>query len=233
MPNRTRGGDRLFPYPRSVAVAAVIPVKSFALGKGRLASALDPVGRARLGRLLAGHVSATVTSAGLLPLVVTEDPEVAAWAESAGLATHPDPGRGLNQAARAGVEWALDSHDPWLVIHSDLPLLISTEIAALVGGLALGRPVIAPSADGGTSAIGWDREVGFSFGVGSFHHHLASLDDPVIVSRRGLLLDVDSPRDLKAAAATKDGRWLLEFVGADPATSTGPTTGRTVGRNLY
>jgi 2-phospho-L-lactate guanylyltransferase (CobY/MobA/RfbA family) len=149
--------------------------------------------------------------------VVTADPEVAGWAESAGVATHPDPGQGLSQAALAGVEWALDSHGSWLVIHSDLPLLTSVDVAALAGVLELGRPVIAPSADGGTSAIGWDRGLGFSFGVASFHRHLVSLDDPVIVSRRGLLLDVDSPRDLKAVAGTRDGGWLRDF--ADQATT--------------
>ena len=192
---------------------AVIPVKSFALGKQRLSSALDGETRARLGRALAEHVASTMAMGGLMPLIVTADPDVAEWARGAGFASLTDPGTGLDEAAAAGREWALEEGRAWMVVHSDLPLLHPSDVAALSGPLSRGRTVIAPSADGGTAAIGATTTARFSFGNASFHRHLRDLNDPVIVARPGLLLDIDSPRDLDAAATTSRGRWLVEVTG--------------------
>ena len=133
-----------------VPTVVIIPVKSFRLGKQRLASALDDAQRSRLGRALATHVAETVEEAGLLAMFVTGDPEVAAWATSSGFPSLPDPGQGLNAAAAAGVEWAARSRSAWIVLHSDLPLLQAEDLGALANTRT---DVIAPSSDGGTSAI--------------------------------------------------------------------------------
>lgn len=180
-------------------LVVVIPVRGFGTGKARLASALEPEARSRLARALAEHVAATVADAGHLPLVVTADPEVAGWAASNGFAPLPDPGRGLDEAAAVGVTWALEADSPWLVLHADLPLLRTADIAAAAAPLDDGRPVLAPSADGGTSAIGARGEFGFAYGPASFHRHLARLGAPTVVTRPGLALDVDSPVDIDAA----------------------------------
>ena len=150
---------------------------------------------------------------GLTPLVVTADPEVTEWARSAGFGSLTDPGIGLDQAAAAGSEWAIEDGRAWVVVHSDLPLLHPSDVEALSGPLSEGRNVIAPSADGGTAAIGGTNPARFSFGHASFHRHLRDLDDPVVVARPGLLLDIDSPRDLDAATTTSRGRWLSEVTG--------------------
>lgn len=183
----------------------IIPVKSFRLGKQRLASALDDVQRLRLGRALATHVGETVEEAGLLAVFVTDDPEVAAWATSTGFPSLPDPGQGLNAAAAAGVEWANQSMSRWIVLHSDLPLLQTEDLRALV---QVNGEVIAPSSDGGTSAISARRPIGFAFGPASFHKHLPRLDSPQIVARQGLLLDIDSPADLASALSHPRGAWM-------------------------
>jgi len=184
---------------------AVIPVRAFAEGSRRLAGMLGDRERAALCRSLAGHVAETVESAGLLPLVATADPEVAVWATGMGIPSVPDPGQGLDAAAAAGVEWARGSGSGWLVLHADLPLLAKADLAVLT---ARSGDLIAPSADGGTSAISAGRPISFSYGPGSFHRHLARLRDPVIVARVGLLHDVDSPRDLLSARSHPRGRWL-------------------------
>lgn len=191
----------------------IIPVKSFALGKQRLAGALDPASRARLGHGLADHVATTAVSAGLLPVVVTADPEVAEWSVLSGFPSIPDPGAGLNAAASVGVEWAMESKSRWLVVHSDLPLVAQSDLLTLDGVIGRGENVLAPSADGGTSAIGSGAPIPFSFGVSSFHEHLTTLGDPVVVSTPGLLLDIDSPADLDAAMTTPRGTWLRAVVG--------------------
>lgn len=186
----------------------IIPVKSFRMGKQRLSDALDPARRERLGRALAGHVAAAVARAGLIPLIVTADAGVAEWATSAGFPSLPDPGDGLDAAAHAGVEWAERAGSTWIVIHSDLPLLTRNDVSDLVDASAAGHSPIAPSADGGTSAIGSLGPFDFSFGVSSFHRHLPRLSSPKVVSRRGLALDIDSPMDLEAAVRASGGAWL-------------------------
>jgi 2-phospho-L-lactate guanylyltransferase len=188
-----------------VPTVVIIPVKSFRLGKQRLASALEDGQRSRLGRALATHVAETVEQAGLLATFVTDDPDVAAWAASTGFPSLPDSGQGLNAAAAAGAEWASQSKSRWIVLHSDLPLLHSEDLRALT------QPdgdVIAPSSDGGTSAISARRSIEFAFGPASFHKHLARLDSPEIITRRGFLLDVDSPADLASALSHQRGRWM-------------------------
>lgn len=191
---------------------AIIPVKSFSLGKQRLAGALHPEKRSRLGRALADHVATTAAGADLLPVVVTGDADVAEWATLAGFPSLPEGGPGLDAAATAGVRWATESGSRWIVLHSDLPLLALSELTELGSALSEGRSVVAPSADGGTSAIGSDEQVVFSFGVSSFHRHLGTLGNPVVVTRMGLLLDVDSPADLEAAVSTPRGRWLRDVI---------------------
>lgn len=204
--HRNRLDSRPIPsYARIVPTIVIIPVKSFRLGKQRLASALDDAQRSRLGRALATHVAETVEEAGLLVMFVTDDPEVAAWATSAGFPSLPDPGQGLNAAAAAGVEWADLSKSSWIVLHSDLPLLRAGDLRALA---TIRGDVIAPSSDGGTSAISARSSIEFAFGPASFHKHLPQLHSPTIVARTGLLLDIDSPSDLASALAHPGGRWM-------------------------
>lgn len=194
-------------------VVAIIPVKSLRSAKGRLADVLDTERRRRLSVALAGHVAAAAESAGTLPLIVTSDPEVTEWATKTGFPTLPDPGVGLDAAARSGVEWASLARSDWLVLHSDLPLLTAADVRAVAEPLIAGTPTLAPSTDGGTSAIGSDQEFEFAYGASSFHRHLARLPDAKVVVRPGLALDLDSPADLGTAMASSAGRWLSSAIG--------------------
>jgi 2-phospho-L-lactate guanylyltransferase len=196
-----------------VPTVVVIPVRSFRLGKTRLAEKVEDAERIALGRALAFRVAEAAENVGLLPLVVTADPEVAAWATSAGFPSLPEPGEGLNLAVAAGVEWAASSRSSWIVLHADLPLVEAADILRLAECLDSGLNPIAPSSDGGTSAIGGWGAFAFSFGIGSFHRHLARLATPRVVTSPGLLLDLDSPADLAAALAHPRGRWLREVLG--------------------
>jgi 2-phospho-L-lactate guanylyltransferase len=196
-----------------VPTVVVIPVRSFRLGKTRLAEVVEGTERIELGRALAARVAEAVEDAGLLPMVVTADPEVAGWATSTGFPSLPEPGEGLDLAAAAGVEWAVASRSAWIVLHADLPLVEAADVNALAKGLDEGLNPIAPSSDGGTAAIGGRDGFAFSFGLGSFHRHLARLSLPRVVVTQGLLLDLDSPADLAAALAHPRGWWLREVLG--------------------
>jgi 2-phospho-L-lactate guanylyltransferase len=189
----------------------IVPIKSFRDGNRRLAPVLDDGRRSRLGQALASHVARTVEDAGLIPLIVTADPEVAEWATLTGFPSHPDPDEGLDAAAAAGVEWAIRAGSRWIVIHGDLPLLTPNDLRALISTGESGANPISPSSDGGTSAIGGKGPVDFAFGPASFHRHLVRLPDPTVVVRSGLALDIDSPDDLLRARGFA-GEWLREAI---------------------
>ncbi len=180
-------------------VLVAIPVKAFAVAKARLADVLSPDKRERLGRTLAARAVATVAAAGAQPAVVTGDPAVTAWAQGRGVRVipEPDPG-GLNCAATAATTTALDAHQPWFILHADLPWLEPDELAGALAHVAAGRYVICPSYDGGTTGLGGPGPFVFRYGPASFHRHLAIMGGSahtVFVSA-GFALDIDSPADL-------------------------------------
>lgn len=192
-----------------MSTIAIIPVKSFKAGNLRLASALDDSQRSALGMALANHVANTAVKTGLRALIVTSDHDVAAWATRTGFPTIPDNGTGLNNAAREGVEWVPNKASRWIVIHGDLPLLRPNDIAALT---ATDSETLAPSSDGGTSALSATRSIEFDYGPASFHRHLALMHSPNVVARPGLLHDLDSPADLASALAHPLGSWLADHI---------------------
>lgn len=153
------------------------------------------------------HVSNVVVESELIPVLVTADPDVATWAAGQGIPSIPDPGEGLSVAAAEGVDWAVRSRSKWLILHSDLPMLSPNDLDAFVAASDSGD-AIAPSSDGGTSAISSRKQIDFAFGPGSFSRHLARMASPSVVARPGFLHDIDSPSDLAAARAHPLGRWV-------------------------
>ena len=188
---------------------AILPVKSFRLGKGRMAMDLSTEERSTLGRALAERTASLAVDAGLIPVLVAGDADVADWAVHQGFPSIPDPGHGLDAAAEAGAVWAETSSSSWVVLHADLPLLTRAELEEVVRTRDRQGWVIAPSADGGTSALGGKGPAHFAYGPGSFHRHLARLPQAPILSRLGLLHDVDSYSDLESARRHPRGAWLV------------------------
>src|ERR1700704_4040053 len=86
----------------SHTAGVVVPLRSFASGKVRLADALDDDARRAFTRTMAERV---VAAAGARPVVIVSSaPEVIAWADALGIAHVADPGS-LDAAAAAGREW--------------------------------------------------------------------------------------------------------------------------------
>jgi 2-phospho-L-lactate guanylyltransferase len=162
----------------------------------RLAEALSTEERFALMRRLAERTCTAIAEAGASVVIVTGDDEVRSWASESGfgLVDEPDP-PGLDAAAAAGLDTV---RGPWMVVHADLPAIAPEDIDAAVALLG-GRSVLAPSHDGGTSLIaGSTAAFPFSYGVGSFHRHLAAVPDAAVLIRPGLALDLDRPSDLDA-----------------------------------
>ena len=219
----TRGPDSNLdqPHPRRAApvtrAVAALPIRSFRDAYRRLEGALEPGRRAALARALASHTAAAVRDAGVQPLVVSSAPEVGQWAHDRGYEVCPDPpGGGLNAAARKVVHLA--GNRPWLILHSDLPCLASGEVEDALEILLAGRHVLAPSYDGGTSALGGHGHFPFAYGVASFHRHLHAGFSPTVITSLGFQLDIDSPADLSVAARHPRGAWLVEEGLTLPAT---------------
>src|SRR5262245_38027038 len=104
----------------SNTAGVVVPLRSFALGKARLANVLDDDARRALSRTMAERV---VAAAGSRPVVVVSSaPDVVAWARAIGIAHVGDPGT-LDAAAHAGRDWVRGQQLARIVVvHADLPL---------------------------------------------------------------------------------------------------------------
>jgi 2-phospho-L-lactate guanylyltransferase len=176
----------------------LVPVKSFARAKVRLAPTLEPDQRADLARRMAARV---VAAAGALPVwVVCDDDEVAAWARARAASVIWTPGLGLNGAVQAGVaHLAKEGAVEVVVAHGDLPL--ADDLGRLAGfpGLTL----VPDRRDDGTNVLVVPTGVGFTFSYGpsSFARHRAEADRlalPYRVLRDPRLgWDVDVPADLE------------------------------------
>lgn len=183
--------------PDAARCAVVVPVKSFARAKARLASVLDEPARAALAQEMAERVLA---AAGVLPvLVACDDDEVAAWARDHGAEVAWTPGTDLNGAVTAAVEiLASRGVTRVTVAHADLPN--ARDLALVVG--TKGIVIVPDRRDDGTNVITVPTSIGFPFayGPGSFARHLEianALGVEVIVLRPPeLTWDVDEPDDL-------------------------------------
>ena len=179
----------------------VVPVKSFARAKARLAPALALPERAELARRMATGV---VHAAGpARTWVVCDDEDVAAWAEAEGAAVCRQPGEGLNGAVNAAVlERFAAGATRVVVVHGDLPLVSS--LAWLEEVDEPGAVVLAADRHGtGTNVISTPTPAfRFAYGPGSFARHLDEVARLGLVARIAedvaLGWDVDEPADLAA-----------------------------------
>ena len=175
----------------------LIPVKDFRQAKARLAGVVPAEDRIRLARWTADLV---VAAAAPLPVFVAcDDPDVAAWAESAGATVLWRPSVGLNAAVLDGIAALADAGiEHVIVAHSDLPVPSPLTTVVLTGGVVL----VPDGRSDGTNVLAVPTHCGFqpAYGSQSFHRHLVhalSLGLPVRVHRDSrLALDLDTPDDL-------------------------------------
>ncbi len=203
-------------------IAAIVPVRSLAEGKARLAGVLDNGARARLNAALIAHtleITASLTGREAT-FVISPDPEVGARAAAAGAVVLQDPGEGLNPAIAAGFAAARDrGAERALILPIDLPRARAGDIAALAACAA--PVVIAPDRNGtGTNALCLSTGLAFTtrFGEGSFGAHIAE------GSRRGarvairpnerIGLDIDTEADWREWGRSDDrAAWIERLAG--------------------
>lgn len=200
-------------------LAVIIPVKSFARAKARLAGELGDEEREMLSRTCAETV---VAAASPLPVyVVCDDGTVAHWASERGaiavMATEP----GLDAAVAAGRRAAVSGGaDHLIVAHADLPLAHDLARVAREGRVSL----VPDRHRDGTNVLSFPAASGFhtAYGPGSFDNHvrLAALAGLAceVISDSGLELDLDTADDLTELA-------LRRASVSDGAHHARPTTG--------
>jgi 2-phospho-L-lactate guanylyltransferase len=203
-------------------VWAIVPVKSFARAKQRLASVLSADERARLAEGMLCDVLEQLTAVPQLAgiTVVTADPSAARIAGSFGTRHICDLSEsGVNQAVALGFEAVRSAECPVAVIAADVPFATSAEIADALSRLERHPVVLVPAAaDGGTNLLALRRAglIEPSFGEGSFARHrqqARALNLTCGIFRaRGLGHDIDRADDLLAPASSggRRVRTLLE-----------------------
>ena len=184
----------------------IVPVKPFNEGKSRLSRALQPAQRAELSaRLLAQTLSTAQHSARFDQSVgVSRDPAVLAAARTAAALGLPEAGTELNTALAQACAYAGQAGaQAALLLPADLPRLADTDLHQLVDSFVnLQTAVLAPSRDGGTSALLLRLPPPFAlcFGPESFHCHrtqaLAAGCSVTVVDTPSLRFDLDSPAEL-------------------------------------
>ncbi len=179
----------------------VIPIRAFRSGKVRLADVLTNTERAELAEAMADRV---VLAAGNLPIVVVSSaPEVRSWAAAHSIECLDDVNRGLDGAARAG----LDHHrrrgrQRVIVAHADLPRAKPGSLEWFDRSEPAIVTIVPCHRDDGTPvfSVPVHADSLFAYGPGSARRHAArarAADLAVRVVRDASLgFDVDLPEDL-------------------------------------
>ncbi len=204
---------------------AVVPVKTFAFAKQRLAPLLVAHERAALARAMFEDVLQVLAGSPFVAgaVVVTQDAEAAALARRAGAGVLSDPpeaglvpalrhaARTLAHARRAGM----------LVVPADLPLITSADIELIALGhrSAPAVTLVAAGNDGGTNALACSPPdaMPLFFGEDSFRRHRDCARAlglaPKVLSLPRFGRDIDRPEDLLAflerASATRTHAYLV------------------------
>jgi hypothetical protein len=180
------------------STVVLVPVKSFAAAKGRLAAVLTEGQRVALMQNLTARVIAAAPPFDVA--VVCDDEEVATWSRNHGARVIWTPTRGLNGAVRDGLDaLAALGYETVIVAHGDLgsPAGLSqlTREADLV--------LVPDTRHDGTNVlvISATAEFTFAYGARSFAAHLEEAKrrglSVQVITDSALQHDVDEPGDLE------------------------------------
>jgi 2-phospho-L-lactate/phosphoenolpyruvate guanylyltransferase len=186
----------------------LVPVKSLANAKQRLASVLDQSTRTKLAQAMLFDVLETLGTWANRPEVgiVTSDAFAIELARRFEFQVIPD---NANRSETDAIEMATkvcesSNVDSTLVIPGDIPLINSSELEQILQVAPAEGSVLVPAADGRGTNAAWRRPAGLfplRFGNDSFKPHLAAAratEKPCIVlSLPGIALDIDNPSDLR------------------------------------
>ncbi|MBA3688782.1 MAG: 2-phospho-L-lactate guanylyltransferase [Chloroflexi bacterium] len=188
-----------------MTVRIIVPHRGLAAAKTRLAPVLDDAERESLARRLLEQVLRVAHEACGDVVVITPSEALEPLVSAAGARLVVQRGMGLNEGLEQARREAIAEGVTTLVIlHGDLPNLVTDDVAALVDEIP-GTPgvTIAPDRAGtGTNGLALrpPDAIGLRFGVGSLAAHVADAEAAGVplteVHRPGLAFDMDTPADL-------------------------------------
>ena len=196
-----------------MSTLAILPVKSFASAKQRLAGSLGAEARQTLAVAMFTDVLDSLRHVPRLDevVVVTAERAAQAAANTRGVRVLPDGAEaGQSEAALIGIGHALaGGHDRVVLVPGDTPLLQPGDLESLIAGRPRSPAVaIVPDRHGtGTNALVLSPPdvIEPSFGPDSLARHVAAAEEAGVVHRvervRTLALDVDTPGDLSELVA--------------------------------
>lgn len=200
--------------------AALIPMKSPAQAKMRLADALDRHERAALAMAMLVDVITACNESGCFDLVsvISDDSEVFWQVRDLGATPIAEPATlsGLNEGLTFGQRYLgrRVAADELVILPADIPLARAGDIRAVVDALGAGvapRVVLVRSRDNGTNALALrpPEAIAMHYGPDSADAHRAAAEAAGIavveITSEHLALDVDSPEDFDAMAALPVG----------------------------
>jgi 2-phospho-L-lactate guanylyltransferase len=189
----------------------LVPVKSLANAKQRLASVLDQPTRTKLAQAMLFDVLEALGTWASRPeiSIVTSDPFAVELARRFEFQVIPD---NANRSETDAIEMATrfcESHgvEDTLVIPGDIPLIRVSELKKILEAAPAEGSVLVPAANGRGTNAAWRHPAGLfplRFGNDSFKPHLAAAratQKPCLVlSLPGIALDIDNPSDLRQLA---------------------------------
>jgi 2-phospho-L-lactate guanylyltransferase len=189
----------------------LVPVKSLANAKQRLAAVLDQPTRTMLAQAMLFDVLETLHAWTNHPdiSIVTSDPFALDLARQFKFQVIPDntsrsETEAIDMATRFCESRGVDST---LVIPGDIPLIQACELEKILECAPDHGSVLVPAADGRGTNAAWRRPAGLfplRFGNDSFKPHLtaarATHRPCVVLSLPGIALDIDNPDDLRQLA---------------------------------
>ncbi|MGD0183023.1 MAG: 2-phospho-L-lactate guanylyltransferase [Terriglobales bacterium] len=189
----------------------LVPVKSLANAKQRLASVLDQPTRTELAQAMLFDVLETLATWTNRPEVgiVTSDEFAIELARRFEFQVIPDDAnRSETDAIEMATKVCESRHvDSTLVIPGDIPLINASELEQILEAAPVEGSVLVPAADGRGTNAAWRRPAGLfplRFGNDSFKPHLtaarATQKQCVVLSLPGIALDIDNPSDLRQLA---------------------------------
>jgi 2-phospho-L-lactate guanylyltransferase len=201
---------------------AVVPVKSFARAKARLAPLLDGDQRQELARAMLEDVLAALGQVDELSgiLLVSGDASARDIAVAHAAKSIDDPiEEGPNAAIRLALPVLRDwQADAMVVIPCDIPGIEAAELSRVLRVLREASVVLVRAArDGGTNLLGCSPidAIEPCFGVNSFARHVQAAKsaglEPRIFAAQSLIYDIDRPEDVlqfRARRTTKTGAYL-------------------------
>ncbi len=188
----------------------LIPFKSLATAKQRLAPALNAQQRSQFAEaMLRDVIAAAVDVAGRIDVaIVTGDPRAQSIARESGLLVIEDE---RNESETAAIEmatsWcqsaAAEGYDTTIVVPADIPLITGDELHRVLDAAPQEGAVIVPAYDRRGSNCILRRPaslIPLRFGNDSFLPHCESMrrtgKELVILELAGIGLDVDNPHEL-------------------------------------